>query len=73
MDGMDPEGEALHLMWTTVAKVRLLSPLSLLLTPYSLLLSPHSVSFSPLLLFSSSHPVLCIAAAIAFIESRMSA
>jgi hypothetical protein len=64
MDGMDPEGEALHLMWTTVAKVRLLSPLSSL----RLLLSS-----SPLLLFSSSHPVLCIAAAIAFIESRMSA
>jgi hypothetical protein len=68
MDVMDAEGEALHLMRTTGVQVRLLSPYYLLLSPFSSLLTP-----SPPLLFSSSHPVLCIAAAIAFIESRMSA
>ncbi len=59
MDGMDPEGEALHLMraacWRTVR------PCSGLLPPYSSLLSPLArllFSSSPLLLLSSPQLLL---------------
>jgi hypothetical protein len=49
MDGMDSEGEALHLLRAAGARFvsSLLSPVSLLLTPYSSLLSPLSSLLSP--------------------------
>ena len=53
MDGMDPDGEALHLM-RDVGEIRL----QVQRPPLSLLLTPFSVSSSPPLLLYSSPPLI---------------